>query len=152
MGKNRGKLRSESQRIGDKAEFQFGAWATDRGLSANLVSKDYGLDFLCQILKRSVGSKSEEIHGALLAVQVRGTKSSSRPRIKLTRKDAENLLRQNNPSCVVALNPDDGPVSFRFVDEAFSQKLEDFVGSRRSSMAMYVSEMDSDIDCLTERS
>ena len=98
MTRNRGKRRSLSQKIGDKAEHQFGAWATDRGLSATLVWKDYGLDFVCQIFQKVPHSTSEEIHGAVLMAQVRGTEGASRPRIKLNREDAEKLLRQTGPA------------------------------------------------------
>ena len=139
MARNRGKRRSLSQKIGDKAEHQFGAWATDRGLSATLVWKDYGLDFVCQIFQKVPRSTSEEIHGAVLMAQVRGTEGASRPRIKLNREDAENLLRQTGPACVVALNPNTGPVAFRFVDETFSEQLEEFLRTPQASMTLRLS-------------
>ena len=133
MSRNRGKRRSLSQKIGDKAEHQFGAWATDRSLNATLVRKDYGLDFICQIFQKVPRSTSEEVHGAVLMVQVRGTEGESRPRIALSREDAENLLRQTGPACVVALNPDSGPIAFRFIDETFSKRLEEFLETGQAS-------------------
>jgi len=145
MARNRGKRRSLSQKIGDKAEHQFGAWATDRGLSATLVWKDYGLDFVCQIFQKLPRSTSEEIHGAVLMAQVRGTEGASRPRIKLDREDAENLLRQTGPACVVALNPNTGPVAFRFVDETFSKQLEELLRTPQASMTLRLKDMDSDV-------
>lgn len=80
---HKGKQRSISQKIDDKPEYLLGAWATDRGLSANLVFKDYGLDFVCQILSPVSGSRAEEVHGAILAVQVSGTEGASRLRQNL---------------------------------------------------------------------
>jgi hypothetical protein len=150
MARNRGKRRSLSQKIGDKAEHQFGAWATDRGLSATLVWKDYGLDFVCQIFQKLPRSTSEEIHGAVLMAQVRGTGGASRPRIKLNREDTENLLKQTGPACVVALNPNTGPVAFRFVDETLSKQLEEFLGTPQASMTLRLKDMDSDVGVSTE--
>jgi hypothetical protein len=145
MSRNRGKRRSLSQKIGDKAEHLFGAWATDRGLNATLVRKDYGVDFICQVLQKISGSRSEEVQGAVLTIQVRATEGESRPRISLNREDAENLLRQTSPACVIALNPSTGPVAFRFVDETFSKKLEAFLESTQGSVAIRLRDMDTDV-------
>jgi hypothetical protein len=113
-------------------------------LSPNLVTKDYGLDFICQILQPIPGGRVEEVHGALLAAQVRGTEGGARPRIKLYREDVENLLRQDHAVCVIALNPSNGPVAFRFLDEAFAKTLEAFRDSTRQSMTLRLDEMDTD--------
>ena len=77
---------------------------------------------------------------------MRATEGSSRPRIKLTREDAENLLRQTHPACVVALNPNTGPVAFRFLDDAFSKALEEFLRSNRTSMTLRLKEMDTSLE------
>jgi len=46
-----GKSRTESQRIGHRAESLFKLWAGDHRLLLNKVSDDFGVDFYCQVLE-----------------------------------------------------------------------------------------------------
>jgi Domain of unknown function (DUF4365) len=141
---DRGKRRSLGQRIGTKGEKRFALWATDRRLSTNKVDDDYGVDFLCQIL-RSVGkNRSEEATGALLAVQVKATDGRTRPRVTLDRQDAVNLLRQTQTTALVAVGPEEPYVHFLFLDQAFIDRLSLFLASPNSTASVRLDEMKAD--------
>lgn len=143
---DRGKRRSRAQRIGRKGEAIFESWATDRGLSANKVDEDYGIDFFCQVL-RPVGTfGSEEATGAVIAVQVKAIEGDTRPRVKLERTDAINLLRQNHAVCLVAVHLQVSSVKFLFLDENLIKKLNEFMASSNDSLSIRLDEMNSDVN------
>lgn len=141
---NRGKRRSRAQRIGIKGEAFFLGWATDHGMSANKVGEDYGVDFFCQLLRPVGKHGSEEATGAVIAVQVRATEGTTRPRIKLDRVDAVNLLRQYNTTCLIAVQVKDSTVSFKFLDEDFISALNNFLSSSKATFSIQLKDMQSD--------
>jgi hypothetical protein len=140
----RGKRRSQGQRIGEKGEALFAGWAVDHHLSPNKVTQDYGVDYFCQIM-RSVGTKKmEESTGTVLVVQVRSTQGRTRPRVSLTRTDATDLLRQTHPTCLVAVHAHAGTIHFLFRDEPFIARLQNFLASKRESISFPLAQMQTD--------
>jgi len=148
---SRGKRRSVSQKIGTKGESLFAAWAVDRGLQAQKVADDYGLDFLCQVFRPTSSRGVEEATGAILAVMVRSTDGDSRPRIKLTSRDAENLIRQSSPACVIAIHPSTAEFRFLFADEALIRRLQKFLTSQNQTLTIRLGDMESSISVFDEQ-
>lgn len=136
----RGKRRSKSQRIGEKGEALYKAWAVDNGLTAQKVDDDYGVDFFSQTFKPIRGG-SEEITGSVIAVQVRSVEGKQRKRIKLDRSDAENALRLSIPYCLIAIDISEKKVYHRFLDEGFLIELDTFLRSPRQSLSMGLSSL-----------
>src|SRR4051794_34703431 len=120
--KQLGKYRSRQQSIGERGERLFALWATQNGLSPNKVEADYGVDYFCQILNPSA-DHSELVLGSILAVQVKSTDGQSRPRVRLDKTDAANLLRQTHPTALIAIDLHAGTIRYRFIDEGFIDVL-----------------------------
>lgn len=131
----RGKRRTRSQRIGEKGEALYRAWAVDNGLTSQKIEQDYGVDFFSQIF-RPVDSSIEEVTGSVLAVQVRSVEGIRRKRVKLDRTDAENALRLRIPYCLVAIDVVEDKVYHRFLDEGFLLDLDEFLHSSRQNLTM----------------
>jgi hypothetical protein len=145
MSQVRGKRRTLSQRLGNKGERIFAAWAEDRCLGANKTEEDFGIDYYCQVFRRLPGREDEEAAGPVLSAQVRGVGTKvRRPRISLEKSDAENLLRQTNVSCVIGVDVAKSRVVFRFLDEAFVRELSAFVQSDNSTLTLSLGDMESD--------
>jgi hypothetical protein len=142
---DRGKRRSLAQRIGNKGEKHFALWATDRGLSPNKVEDDYGVDYLCQVLRPVRKSSSEEAAGTVFAAQVKATNGKKRPRVTLNREDAVNLLRQANATALIAVGPEEPYVRFLFLDETFIDRLREFLTCANRSISIRLEEMNSDV-------
>jgi hypothetical protein len=140
-----GKKRSLAQRIGSKGEKLFDFWSEDRGLASTKVTADYGVDFWCQVLSRAGKTGIEEATGAILAVQVRATEGQTRPRVKLFREDAVNLLRQTHATALVAVQPTANTVHFRFLDETFIDRLSGFLASTAETHSIRLDELQSDV-------
>lgn len=132
------KRRTRSQRIGEKGEALYRAWAIDVGLTSQKVEQDYGVDFFSQVLK-DIGKGIEEVTGMVLAVQVRSVEGNTRKRIKLDRADAENAVRLNIPYCLVAIDVSHGTIHHRFLDETFLRELHEFLCSDHQYLTIRVS-------------
>ena len=133
--KDPGKYRSRQQLIGERGERLFALWATQNGLSPNKVEADYGVDYFCQILKPSA-DKLEMVLGAILAVQVKSIDGHSRPRARLDKTDAANLLRQTHPTVLIAIDVREGTIRYRFIDEAFIDVLGKFLQSANATLSL----------------
>jgi hypothetical protein len=145
----RGKRRSLSQLIGIQGEKIFEDWATNRRLTTNKAEEDYGIDYFCQVFNPFV-NRSNEITGHTLMVQVRSIEGSSKKRITLNKIDAENLLRQNNATCLIGVNIINRMVHYRFLNKEFIDKLIEFIGSGNSTYSINLDEMESDINIFDE--
>ena len=143
MNRPRGKRRSIAQRIGDQGEHLFAAWATTRGLSPNKVGADLGVDFFCEVLARG-GRRVEEATGATLSVQVRSTEGAGEPKVRLTREDVENLVRQLNATCVVGVHVTTKTIRFLFLEGSTVDLFLDFLASTRKYLSITYDEMQVD--------
>src|SRR5580693_5560368 len=90
---DRGKRLSRSNVIGKQGELAFAQWALDHNLSANKAETDVGVDYFCQVLSPVTGSESMEGAGPILGAQVKTVDDEEKPRLKLNRIDATDLLR-----------------------------------------------------------
>jgi hypothetical protein len=142
--KDRAKRRSLSQRIGRKGESLFTTWAIDRHLSPNRAEEDLGVDFFCQVLRASAAGVSEDVTGGVLAVHVRATEGDSRPRIRLDRIDAIDMLEHNYPACLIGLRVSPPKIGFLFLQEPLIARLQDFLHSTRSSLSIRLAEFGTD--------
>jgi hypothetical protein len=140
----KGKRRSRAQLIGQSGERMFSLWASSRNLVANKVDDDFGIDFYCQVFK-PITKKTDEALGSILAAQVRATKGRARPRIVLSREDADNLLRQTHPCCLFAVNLASEVVSHQFINETFVRELVCFLASGRATFSISVDNMTTDV-------
>lgn len=141
--KEPGKRRSTANRIGAKGEAMFKAWAVDRGLSANKVDEDFGVDFLCEHLV-SEGGGVERATGAVLAAFVRSTKGKSRPRILIDKDDAARLVESDLPACLFGVNTATGDVRFYFRTESALKSLLAFLGGTAASKSFPLERMAAD--------
>jgi hypothetical protein len=145
MGKRHDhKSKTDSQRIGTKGERIFAEWCSDRHLTANKVDEDYGNDYICEILKR-VSPKREEPTGSVLVAPVRSVEGKARPRIKLFRSDAGNIVQQQQPACLIGVNTATRGVYYRFVDKEFADELHGFLATGARSWSIPLSKMSSDV-------
>ncbi|XVV10953.1 hypothetical protein ACQP2X_39865 [Actinoplanes sp. CA-131856] len=124
-----GKRRSFSQRLGTRGENEFRNFALRRGLTATKVEDDFGIDFFCQI-DLDPNARASDVADTVVHAFVRATQSSP-PRIKLTRADAENLLRARG--CIfismITFRQDGASVVYhRFVDVEMAERLALFLG------------------------
>ncbi len=114
-------------------------------MASTKVDADYGVDFWCQVL-RPVGKKAiEEATGAILAVQVKATEGGARPRVKLERDDAANLLRQTHATVLVAVRPTVNTVHFAFIDEALIDRMNRFLASHAKTHSIRLDELKADV-------
>lgn len=135
MAKNRAKRRSLSQRIGEKGESLFATWALDNSLVPQKLEKDYGIDFFCQVMKPISGS-SEELTGAILAVQVRSVMGKARRRVKVDRTDVESALRLSVPYCLIGVDVDAPKIYHLFLDETLIREFHPFLESCQKTMSL----------------
>lgn len=144
------KRRFRNQKLGRDAELLFEAWANSGPFVASKQSEDYGIDYVCREMT-PVGSAgtTEETTGLSVAVQVRSTSSSERPRISLGREDAETALRQEGPYCVVGIDTKARSVHFRFLDIETAASWAEFLGTSKSSLGLRLDSMRSGIDAFT---
>jgi len=132
-----GKRRSVSQRIGAKGELLFKKWALDQSLVANECPNDFGVDFFCQVMSPPTGKyQIEETSGALLAAQVRATAGASRPRIKISKSDAEAALRLESPYTIIGIDLANEKVYYKFLDIEFAEQLAEFIRSKKNTLAL----------------
>jgi hypothetical protein len=112
---DRGKRLSRSNVIGKQGELAFAQWALDHHLSPNKAESDLGVDFFCQVMAPVPGSKSIEGAGPVLGAQVKTVEEEEKPRLKLSRIDATDLLRQTQATCLFGLRLSDCRVRFQFL-------------------------------------
>jgi hypothetical protein len=142
MGQKKGKRRSKSQRIGKIGEKLFEIWATARQLTTQKVEEDVGIDFFCQIMK-TIGAGVEEATGAVLAVQARSVEGR-RKRVRLSREDAENILRTEAPFCLIGVDTESHSIFYKFLDEKFVRLLHSFLMSDNRSISFKVDDLQND--------
>jgi hypothetical protein len=142
MGQHKGKRRSKSQRIGKIGEKLFEVWATERHLTTQKIEEDVGIDFFCQIMK-TIAVGVEEATGSILAVQTRSVEGR-RKRVKLSREDAENILRTEAPFCLIGVDTESSTIHFRFLDEDFVRQLHSFLMSDNKSISFKVDDLEKD--------
>lgn len=144
------KRRFRNQKLGRDAELLFEAWANSGPFVANKQSEDYGIDYVCREMT-AVGSAgtTEETTGLSVAVQVRSTSSSERPRISLGREDVQTALCQEGPYCVVGIDTKARSVHFRFLDIETAASWAEFLGTKKSSLGLRLDSMRTGIDAFT---
>jgi len=148
---HRGKRRSNSQLIGEVGEALFRVWALKRHLSPNKSEQDYGIDFFCQTLDPLCAKIIEEASGTTIAAVVRTCSGLQKtPRVKITRVDATNMLRQKHPVFLFAINETTSAVHFRLLDEEFASELSHLIESNRQSSRVNLSAL-SCVDSEFER-
>jgi hypothetical protein len=141
-----GKKRSKSNRIGTKGENIFASWAVDRLLSPNKADNDLGIDFLCEHLNFVCGNEEiEESTGGLLAAWVRSTEGNARPRIKMSRADAERFLSVRIPACLFGIDVRSQQVHFAFRDEVMLAELDAFIRSGKKTKSWQLCDLASEI-------
>lgn len=131
------KRQTPSNRIGTVGEAAFRLFATQQGLLPTKPEQDVGLDFVCHLDEDHKAKGSSNIAPALVGFAVRSTAIAGR-RIRLSRDDAEFLLRMNDPVGLVLVDETTPTPAFyhRMVDEAFADELADFLSSDRASMSL----------------
>lgn len=138
---------SNNQGRGYIGEEEFRLWATKFGWLPTDILHDHGLDFICQICGSKVGKKSAEMPGNLLSVSVRSTEADG-DTVKITRDDAELLLRTNTPMVFAIVQRGSqqqmGKIAVKFPDEPFVRELEAFLYSGAESHLLRFSEAISD--------
>jgi hypothetical protein len=144
MGQRKGKRRSKSQRIGKTGEKLFEVWATARHLTTQKVEEDVGIDFFCQIMT-TIRAGIEESTGSILAVQTRSVEGR-RKRVKLTREDAENILRIEAPFCLIGVETESNIIFYKFLDENFVRQLHSFLMSDKKSFSFKVDDLENDLN------
>jgi hypothetical protein len=142
MEQRKGKRRSKSQRIGKTGEKLFEIWATARNLTTQKVEEDVGIDFFCQIMK-TIATGVEEATGAILAVQTRSVEGR-RKRVKLSREDAENILRTEAPFCLIGVDTEGSTIHFKFLNEDFVRQLHSFLMTDNRSISFKVDDLEKD--------
>lgn len=141
-----GKRMSEPQQIGKRGEDYFRYWATSHHINATRPDFDMGIDFLCQVLAPVSGSKSLEGVGSMFGAQIKTVQSGGpSSRIVLDRKDATDLLRQTQATCIFGVQLDSETVFFKFLDEDLMDRLQDFLKSDNAQWTMTYSNMSSDL-------
>jgi hypothetical protein len=93
----------------------------------------------------TVGSKgSEESIGRVLGVQVKAAEADLSHTVILDRRDAVDLLRQAQATCIVGVDLQNGEVRFRFIDQPEIDSLFEFLNTDAKTMSFPFSKMDGD--------
>jgi hypothetical protein len=140
----RGKRLSRSNVIGRQGEIAFEAWALDHHLSPNKAGTDLGVDFFCQVMAPLAGSKSIEGAGHVLGAQVKTVGDEEKPRLRLDRIDATDLLRQTQATCLFGLRLSDTNVRFQFLTKEFMDRLLDFLDTDHEHLSIAYTDMSDD--------
>jgi hypothetical protein len=141
---DRGKRLSRGNVIGRQGELDFAKWALDQRLSANKAEVDLGVDFFCQVMVPVEGSLSLEGAGPTLSAQVKTVEENDKPRLKLDRIDATDLLRQTQATCLFGLLLSDKSVHFQFLTRDFIDELLRFLESKNQQFSISFGSMSSD--------
>jgi hypothetical protein len=141
---DRGKRLSPSNIIGRKGEHAFAQWALDHLLSANKADLDIGVDFFCQVLSPVAGTDSLEAAGPVLGAQVKTVEDADKPRLRLNRVDAENLLRQTQVTSLFGIHLSDQDVHFQFLTKNFADQLLDFLDGKTEEVLIPFASMSDD--------
>ncbi|MCC7540556.1 MAG: hypothetical protein IT379_30345 [Deltaproteobacteria bacterium] len=132
------KKRSRAQRVGEQGEALFAAAAVEHGLIPQKTTADYGLDYFCQVEGVPDARGVARITGGMIGVAVRST-NKPRPRVVLSRDDADFLLRCNFPVvlALVHVGPKVAdPVSVRLLDDAFADVLLEFLATSNDEITV----------------
>jgi hypothetical protein len=141
---DRGKRLSLSNVIGRQGELAFEQWALAQNLSPNRAEIDVGVDYFCQVMSPVVGATSIEGAGPILAAQVKTVEGHDNPRLKLSRIDATDLLRQTQTTCLFGLLLTDRSVHFQFVTKDFIDLLLNFLGTSNKEVSIPYASMSDD--------
>ncbi len=141
----RGKRLSRSNVIGKQGELAFAQWALDHQISANKVEIDVGVDFFCQVMSPIADSESIEGAGPILGAQVKTVGDDENPRLKLTRIDATDLLRQTQATCLFGLRLSDKRVHFQFLTKEFIDQLLHFLETENQEFTIAYTSMSDDM-------
>ena len=141
---DRGKRLSRSNVIGKQGELAFAQWALDHHLSANKAETDVGVDFFSQVMSPVVGSESMEGAGPILGAQVKTVEDEQKPRLKLDRIDAIDLLRQTQATCLFGLRLSDKSVRFQFLTKEFMDRLLAFLETQDHQFSIPYASMSDD--------
>ena len=137
---DRAKRRSESQRIGQEEELVFQRWAVQNRLNPHKADLDIGIDYFCEQMKL-VATRAQEITGAVLVAQVRGTARVTRPHIRLERTDVVNALRMQAPYCLFAVSVKTSEIWFRFLDMTLFSEFTAFLKTSKTYLVHHVEHM-----------
>ncbi len=141
---DRGKRLSRSNVIGKQGELAFAQWALNHQLSANKADTDIGVDFFCQVMSPVAGSESIEGTGPILGAQVKTVAEEKKPRLKLNRIDATDLLRQMQATCLFGLRLSDNSIHFQFLTREFIDRLLAFLETSDDEFSIAYDSMSDD--------
>ena len=79
-----------------------------------------------------------------MAVHVRATEGDARPRIRLDRTDASNMLQHTHPACLIGVHAKTGEIGSVFVEERFIDRLRQFLDSQHRTLSIRLDEMELD--------
>ncbi|SEG71121.1 protein of unknown function [Bryocella elongata] len=135
---------SKSNQTGNQGEEYFAYWASKHRLAATKAKTDIGVDYLCQVLAPVDQSESWEGTGSMIGAQVKTVADSPNPNLKLDRKDAMDLLRQAQATCLIGVLLATEEVYFRFLDETVIDLLLDFLATKDKSTSFNFDQMSND--------
>jgi hypothetical protein len=141
---DRGKRLARSNVIGKQGELTFEQWAMNHQLSANKAEIDVGLDFFCQVMSPVPGSASIEGAGPILGAQVKTVDDEDKPRLKLNRIDATDLLRQTQATCLFGIRLSDNSIHFQFLTKEFIDQLLGFLKTPADEFSIAYAAMSND--------
>jgi hypothetical protein len=104
------------------------------------------VDFFCQVMSPVAGSESIEGAGSVLAAQVKTVDNQEKPRLKLNRIDATDLLRQTHATCLFGLRLSDRKVHFQFLTKDFMDRLLDFLETDHQEFSIAYESMSDDMN------
>ncbi|WP_336788450.1 DUF4365 domain-containing protein [Paenibacillus sp. MMO-177] len=144
------KYQNTSQQIGELGEAIFNLHAREKlNLIPNKVGSDYGIDFNCQIVGETIGSKRSIVAEFLMA----NVKSSSypNPAATLEQSDLEFSLKTSQPLVFILVNVNTKEVYHRFLDEDLISMFFDRLMKGKKSFSLNSKIMSKDPDNFTEQ-
>jgi hypothetical protein len=131
------KEQGPSNRIGAIGESAFHLFATKQGLLPTRPDRDVGLDFVCQVNEDHLADRPTRIAPVIVGFAVRSTAADD-GRVRLSRDDADFLLRFNDPVGLVLVDERTDPETFhhRMMDEGFANELANFLASEQQTMSL----------------
>jgi len=125
------------------AEAEFERFGLRVRLLPEKLRKDFGLDYLCQVLEPDGRAGHASVTGDVIGAAVRGT-SDPKAKVRLRRSDVRHLLTAEFPVCLVLVHlpPGASPqLYFRFMDEPFSAVLAEALKSGTASFTIDPAEL-----------
>ena len=132
--------------IGKQGEHVFVQWALDHHLSANKAEIDIGVNFFCQVMSPVINSGSVESAGPMLAAQVKTVEGEDKPRLRINRIDAADLLRQTQATCLFGVRLSDKSIHFQFLTKEFVDQLLSFLKTNRNELSISHASMSDDLE------